>query len=789
MYNYEWDRETGGYILTTKIIGVTKEIRPVFKEELRLLEFDRKLGWIIPDTEAPIMWCEGRKYIYHGELVAEVVGGSLYSDCQLRSYTENLTFTPVNVEGMLQKNRSLLEGLIQQTQKFIYRTYRDYLAKNTDMIYVAFSGGKDSIVLLDLVQKSLPHDRFKVFFADTTMEMASTYEAVNTAKNLWPDLSWHIARADFDSYESWRKIGPPAEKLRWCCSVHKTAPQVLAIKALLKKNRFKTLVFVGVRAEESEARSTYDIISESKKHIMQTSCCPILNWNTSELFLYMLQNNLFLNGAYKNGLTRAGCIFCPMSSKWSFMLNRKIEPERVNQYVDIICDSSNIEFDTAEDRIHYFNERNWKLRLNGRDLKLGAARVKEEIVGEHTYFKLQSIKDDWKIWISTIGHFYQVDDAYILEYLDIRLDIYVEQKEDNSLELHFSTLPNTKTAIRLMHLIRNALYKTSYCEHCRVCEVECPMGAIKMENGKLEINGCIHCSHCLERPKGCIVAQSISIPSGDKNMDKRSIAVYETRGFRQDWLELLFEMEKNHANFWQNERLGPNMFKSFKKWLEHAELISQESLKDLVLKENSSLTELGNILVSIGSDSLFTWSVIYTNLSYNSSLINWYVNDIMPYQNCDNTALEILLGDKYTSTVKGSAIKSLKETMKASPIGWALGQAQCEMRGNNVLSITKHVWRSSDPLAILYALYKYAEHMQLYSFTLSDLVDMSRNDIANNPAKLFGIDRVELQRLLLGLSHDYADFIAVSFNKDLENINLAEEKTSLDIAKLYKEVM
>ena len=35
MYNYEWDRETGGYILQPmKITGVTKEVRPVFAEEL-----------------------------------------------------------------------------------------------------------------------------------------------------------------------------------------------------------------------------------------------------------------------------------------------------------------------------------------------------------------------------------------------------------------------------------------------------------------------------------------------------------------------------------------------------------------------------------------------------------------------------------------------------------------------------------------------------------------------------------------------------------------------------------
>ena len=65
MYNYEWDKETGGYILLpTKISGVTKELRPVFAEELRFLGFDKDFGWKIPNTKDPLMWAENRRYFY-----------------------------------------------------------------------------------------------------------------------------------------------------------------------------------------------------------------------------------------------------------------------------------------------------------------------------------------------------------------------------------------------------------------------------------------------------------------------------------------------------------------------------------------------------------------------------------------------------------------------------------------------------------------------------------------------------------------------------------------------------
>ena len=56
MYNYEWDIETGGYILNTRITGVTKEVRPVFWEELSFLELDNNYGWKYPH-------CKDRKSV------------------------------------------------------------------------------------------------------------------------------------------------------------------------------------------------------------------------------------------------------------------------------------------------------------------------------------------------------------------------------------------------------------------------------------------------------------------------------------------------------------------------------------------------------------------------------------------------------------------------------------------------------------------------------------------------------------------------------------------------------
>ena len=225
----------------------------------------------------PICCAEGRRYCYRGELVAETQVGNLFDLPVLKNAVSNLSLVPVDIKAMIAKNEKLMNGMIQRTLKEIYVTFKAYRNK-VDLFYLAFSGSKDSLVMFDLVQRVLPHDSFEVIFGDTTMELSDTYKTVEETKKSFSDLKWHTARAPFDALDSWKFMGSPARKIRWCCPVHKAGQLLFKVKEIIADRskcpvadvkNFKAMAFVGIRAEESAQRSTYDKIAMSRKHPAQ----------------------------------------------------------------------------------------------------------------------------------------------------------------------------------------------------------------------------------------------------------------------------------------------------------------------------------------------------------------------------------------------------------------------------------------------------------------------------------------------------------------------------------------
>ena len=166
MYSYTCDEESGGLLLNSSPLQFSKEPRPVYSNELDILGFNKYWNYDKNDS-VPLMWAEANNYIYRGRHVATVKGGSFFTPPVLELLEEpernNEKLRAVDLQSMIQKNKGIMDSLVADTIKSAYNTFIKFKSK-VDIFHVSYSGGKDSEVTLDIVQRALPHNAFVVIF-------------------------------------------------------------------------------------------------------------------------------------------------------------------------------------------------------------------------------------------------------------------------------------------------------------------------------------------------------------------------------------------------------------------------------------------------------------------------------------------------------------------------------------------------------------------------------------------------------------------------------------------------
>lgn len=773
MYSYGWDVETGGILLNSSPASFSKEPRPVYYKELDILGFDKFWNYEKNDTY-PYMWAEANNYIYKGRLVAKTKGGSLYTAPEIvlieepEPEGEFLHF--VDIPSMIEKNRDIIEKLTAETIRKIYNTYIDYKAK-VDVFHVSYSGGKDSEVTLDLVQRAIPHNEFVVIFGNTGMEFPDTYRAVAETQAYCEQNSirFYTAQAEQNALDTWGKFGPPSQTLRWCCSVHKTAPQLLKLREIVGKADFREMAFVGVRGDESARRSEYDYISYGTKHKGQYSYNPILEWNSAEVYLYIYLNRLNLNEAYKKGNSRAGCLVCPMSADKSDYIRHTCYKDEVNRFMDIVARSSARELATEEDTCRYLENGGWKLRNNGRDISVMPVKYSEDEESNTIILRVPEPSTDWKIWIKTIGTLSKVQDGFLIESKDAIVPFFLEPM--NAGYKVIIKKSNLAKDIKLIKSLKQVFKKAAYCICCRECEANCSFGHIKMESGNLSIDdNCIKCGNCHKIPDGCLLCHSLILPKGNGKMNTTSLDHYADHAPKMEWITEFFQ---NENEFFVSNSLGSVMNSMFKRFLRDAELV-----------ENNKMTEFAYKIKSIGLENESSWALMLVNLAYTSEFA-WYIKNIEKGRSYSRTEIiEMLLEsgakERAAKSVSGSYIRILK-----LPFGYDIGLGEAE-KVEKEYYYTRSFWNKPDPLVILYALFRFAEACGgYYQFTLLRLMNHEIESDGVSPTEIFGIDSDKMGRILNGLSINYPDYINASFTLDLDNITLNENKTSKDVLELF----
>lgn len=775
MYKYTWDPETGGLLLLSEQEKFSKEPRPVYYKELDILGFDAY--WDYPkDDSAPLLWAEANNYIYKGKTVAKVTGGALYTKPGLVILDKDpepggkpLQF--VDIETMCRKNEKLMNTLVQDTVRHIYNTYEEY-KKRIDVFYVAFSGGKDSVVALDMVQRALPHDAFKVVFGDTDMEFPTTLKMIDEVDQYCKDrdITFIHAKSELRALDSWRIFGPPSRKIRWCCTIHKTAPVINTLCKLYGFKNLHAMMMTGVRGDESFSRSNYDMISMGKKLEGQYSFHPILDWSSAEVFLHMFTNGLMMNPAYKLGFSRVGCVICPNSSERHEYMKKQSFPELVDAYTKIIEETSAKDL-SGPNKDRFFDTGAWKTRLSGRELTFNEEERFHFVEKEgKLIFDVKILNSDWKQWYKTIGDLSENGEYYMLEYKNVWRKCTIVQKKRP--EFIIENSKRDKNTIEFVSLFKAVLAKMEYCVQCQTCPAECPNRNISMKNGILVVGDkCSRCHACLKVLDGCLYYHSIR---GSKDMKTvKGINRYFSVGVPMEWI----------TSYAKDQEFEPGNKKTDAMFT---------FLRDAGMTDKRKLNAFGEkMLKDINQEKV--WALLLCNLAYTPAF-NWYINSI-PFDvdyTAETCALDLADATKHAIGEFWNAFKVILDSnYYLRAIGFGVPEIESKTNKNGevkkkMLSLRRKSWDNPDLVVILYSLYKFAEACGgYYQFSLETLLDDSIERDGVSPTQIFGLTEETMKPILNGLSSRYPDFISASFTLDLDNITLKSDQKSDDVLLLF----
>ena len=255
--------------------------------------------------------------------------------------------------------------------------------------FVSVSGGKDSTaVYLLAVRRGKP---FRAVFADTDNEHPLTYEFVRTLhrKTGGPKVERCIAdlRHKFAGKRErlpvlWSKAGIsqeridraleclkptgntfldlcllrggfPGVKARYCTQELKLRPLASTFYQPARERGSFVLSFVGVRAEESFARSLLPRRVGSGKPIggvdMPASFKPIFHWKLADVMKIHAEFGIKPNPLYSRGVERVGCWPCIFARKAEIRVVADTTPEvieRLAQWEALVTEVSRSGFST-----------------------------------------------------------------------------------------------------------------------------------------------------------------------------------------------------------------------------------------------------------------------------------------------------------------------------------------------------------------------------------------------------------------------------------------------------------
>ena len=212
----------------------------------------------------------------------------------------------------LQKKIEQSIRLLQQVQK----------AHPDEVIEIAYSGGKDSDVILQLAKEA--GIRYEAIYKNTTIDPPGTIRHAQ-------EMGATIIRPKRTFAELIQKKGAPTRFARFCCSE-------------LKEYKVRDVSVMGVRRSESAKRAerysepTQCRFYGSKKNHVE-AVYPILEWTNEDVAEFISDRKIKCAPIYydKEGIfhveRRLGCMCCPIASKKHRLDEFRKNPRMVRFYL------------------------------------------------------------------------------------------------------------------------------------------------------------------------------------------------------------------------------------------------------------------------------------------------------------------------------------------------------------------------------------------------------------------------------------------------------------------------